>query len=172
MEGFSYVVYCFMFVYQNCIEVLYVVVNDGMFYVFDSENGNEFFVYMLGELLMFVVGFSYVQIFLFMLFNYIYCYFMDGLLKVFDVYINIDGVIKWCIVLVGSMGVGGCSVFVIDIINLNSVDKNKVFWEFNYLDFGFGVLDLEIVWLLNGDWVVIFGNGYNGDDEKVSLFVV
>ncbi|WP_138441951.1 pilus assembly protein [Marinobacter alexandrii] len=158
--------------YQTRTEALYVAANDGMLHAFDSDNGEELFAYMPGELLTPAVGSSHAQISSLMSSNYTHRYFMDGSPKALDAYINTDGTTKWRTILVGSMGAGGRSVFAIDITNPNAVNKDKVLWEFSHPDLGFGVSDPEIARLPNGEWVAIFGNGYNGDDEKASLFVV
>lgn len=170
--GTSYATYRSTSSYQNRTEALYVAANDGMLHAFDSENGEELFAYMPGELLTPAAGSSHAQISTLMSSTYNHRYFMDGSPKALDAYINTDGTTKWRTVLVGSMGAGGRSVFAIDVTNPNSVDKDKVLWEFSHPDLGFGVSDPEIARLPNGEWAAIFGNGYNGDDEKASLFVV
>lgn len=170
--GTKYAAYRSTTAYQNRTKALYVAANDGMLHAFNSENGNELFAYMPGELLTPAAGSSHAQISSLMSSNYTHRYFMDGSPTALDAYIEVNGVTKWRTVLVGSMGAGGRSVFAIDITDPTSVDKDKILWEFSHPDLGFGVTDPEIARLPNGEWAAIFGNGYNGDDEQASLFVV
>ena len=159
--------------YQNRTKALYVASNDGMLHAFDSDNGDELFAYMPGELLTPAAGSSYAQISALMSPNYDHRYFVDGSPNALDAYINTDGTgAKWRTILLGSMGAGGRTVFAIDVTDPTAVDQGKVLWEFTHPDLGFGVTDPEIARLPNGEWAAIFGNGYNGDDEKASLFVV
>lgn len=171
-EGTSYATYRSTSDYQTRKDALYVAANDGMLHGFNGANGDELFAYMPGELLTPAAGSSYAQISSLISSNYTHRYFMDGTPTVLDAYINVGGNTEWRTVLVGSMGSGGRTVFAIDVTDPTSVDENKVLWEFTHPDLGFGVSNPEIARLPNGDWAAIFGNGYNSDDEKASLFVV
>lgn len=171
-EGKSYAPYRSTSDYQNRTKALYVSANDGMLHAFDSETGEELFAYMPGELLEPAVGSSHAKISSLMSSTYTHRYFMDGSPTALDARIEVDGSTKWRTILVGSMGAGGRSIFAIDVSNPDTVGKDDILWEFNHPDLGFGVSDPKIARLPNGDWAVVFGNGYNGDDETASLFVV
>lgn len=158
--------------YQNRKTVLYVAANDGMLHAFDSETGQELFAYMPGELLRQAPNTSYAQISSLISPNYTHRYFVDGTPVVSDAYIRVGSTTQWRSVLVGSMGVGGRSVFALDVTNPSNFSSDKVLWEFTHPDLGRGVTNAQIARLENGTWVAIFGNGYNGTDQAASLFVV
>lgn len=170
-EGTSYSTYRSSSNYQNRTKALYVAANDGMLHSFNSETGEELFAFMPGELLDAGPTGS-AQISSLISPNYTHRYFLDGTPKALDAYIEIDGTTSWRTILVGSMGAGGRSIFAIDITEPGSVSADDVLWEFSHPDLGYGVSDPEIARLPNGDWVAVFGNGYNGDDSAASLFVV
>lgn len=142
--------------------------NDGFLHVFDADTGVELFAYMPSELLEPAIGHDYAQASLLTDPNYAHQFFVDGSASVNDVLINS----AWKTVLVGSMGVGGRSIFAIDVTDPNSVDAADVLWEFSDPDLGYGVTDVQILPMQNGGFAAVFGNGYNSDNDKAVLFVV
>lgn len=158
--------------YQNRTKALYVASNNGLLHVFDSEDGEELFAYLPGELLNTRGGSGSAQISELMSSNYTHRYFMDGSPSTLDAYIEVDGEQKWRTVMLGSMGAGGRTVFALDITDPDGFSENNVLWEFTHPDLGYGVTNAQIARLPDGTWAAIFGNGYNGEDEKASLFVV
>lgn len=174
-EGSSYGSFRSTTTYQERIDAVYVPANDGILHAFNSENGNELFGYVPGELLLPKGTNSHARISELMLPNYAHKYFMDGTPRVQDAYIDKDGNgdPEWRTILLGSMGLGGRTVFALDVTEPGSFSPaDDVLWEFTHPDLGYGVTDPQISRLENGDWVAIFGNGYNGTSNESSLFVV
>jgi len=100
--------------------------------------------------------------------DYDHRYFLDGTPAVGDAYFN-D---QWQTVLVGTMGVGGRTVFALDVTDPENFSANDVLWEFTDPDLGYGVSQPLITRMNNGDWVAIFGNGYNSDNHRAVLYIV
>ena len=87
-------------------------------------------------------------------------YFVDGSPTTQDAYF--DG--KWHTVLAGGLRAGGQSVYALDITDPENFTKEHVLWEFTDFDdadIGFVYARPAIVKMNNGDWAVVFGNGYN-----------
>jgi type IV pilus assembly protein PilY1 len=174
-EGSSYGPFRSTTTYQERIDAVYVPANDGILHAFNSENGNELFGYVPGELLLPQGANSYARISELMLPNYAHKYFIDGTPRVQDAYIDKDGDgdKEWRTILLGTMGLGGKTVFALDVTDPGSFSPTTdVLWEFTHTDLGYGVTDPQIARLENGDWAAIFGNGYNGASNQSSLFVV
>jgi len=140
-------------------DAVYLGANDGMLHAFDAANGTELFGFVprtvfpkLGELT-----------------NepYAHQFFVDGQQVVRDAH---DG--SWKRVLVGTLGAGGRGVYALDVTDANNPE---VLWEMNADDdgdLGFTFGEPIITRLGNDDWVAIFGNGYNSDDNNAVMFVV
>lgn len=174
-EGSSYGAFRSTSAYQNRIDALYVPANDGILHAFNSETGKELFGYMPSELLLPSGTNTYARISELMQPNYTHKYFMDGTPRVQDAYIDKDGngSKEWRTVLLGTMGIGGKTVFALDITTPGSFSPtDDVLWEFQHANLGYGVTDPQISRLEDGRWVAIFGNGYNGTSGQSSLFVV
>lgn len=174
-EGSSYSAFRSTTSYQNRIDALYVPANDGILHAFNSETGAELFGYIPSELLLPAGSNSHARISALMSPNYTHKYFMDGTPRIQDAYIDKDGngTKEWRTILLGAMGAGGKTVFALDVTNPGSFSPaNDVLWEFQHANLGSGVTDPQISRLENGKWVALFGNGYNGDSNKSSLFIV
>jgi type IV pilus assembly protein PilY1 len=149
-------------------ELLLVPSNGGMLHGFDATDGTELFGYVPGELLQPVPGEDYAPLSELSAVPYDHRYTVDGTPTVSDVLIG--G--AWKTVVVGAMGVGGRSIFALDISDPESMDASKVLWEFSDPDLGYGVTDVQIVPLENNVFGAVFGNGYNSDNDRGFLFVV
>jgi type IV pilus assembly protein PilY1 len=149
-------------------ELLLVPSNGGMLHGFDATDGTELFGYVPGEILQPVPGEDYAPLSELSAVPYDHRYTVDGTPTVSDVLIG--G--AWKTVVVGAMGVGGRSVFALDITDPESMDASKVLWEFSDPDLGYGVTDVQIVPLENNVFGAVFGNGYNSDNDRGFLFVV
>lgn len=173
-EGSSYGPFRSTDAYQARVDALYVPANDGILHAFDSETGAELFGYVPGELLLPKGSNSHARISELMDPSYGHEYFMDGTPRIQDAYIDKDGNGKeWRTVLLGSMGLGGKTVFALDVTDPGSFSSaDDVLWEFTHPNLGYGVTDPQIARLENGDWAAIFGNGYNGASDESGLFVV
>ncbi|MGY6276210.1 pilus assembly protein [Methylomonas sp. MgM2] len=120
--------------------------------------------------------------------EYSHRYYVDGSPNVGDTYINGS----WKTLLVGGLGKGGKAVFALDISSPYSYGGDtagdNVLWEYSgssdpdTANDGTGVTDADgmgytfsqpqIGRLQSGDWVAIFGNGYNSASERAFLYIV
>lgn len=142
--------------------MLYVGANDGMLHAFNANTGAETFAYIPHGVFGTVANPKLAT-----LSNpgYTHQYFVDGTARASDAYINGS----WKTVLLGSTGSGGKSVFAVNITNPGSLDASSVMWE--YTTTGTTAGSPTIARLASGDWVAIFGNGYDST-ENVKLNVV
>lgn len=161
--------------------VLFVGSNAGMLHGFQdpksvtpSENGKEVFAYVpravypsLSVLVTKTYGTSA---------NY-HKFMVDGGLKEGDAWVipPTGGAKEWRSYLVGSTGAGARAVFALDVTNVPNLDKSAVRWERSNADdgdIGYVMAAPEIGVLPNGEWVVIFGNGYFSDTQQAKLMVL
>lgn len=140
--------------------MLYVGANDGMLHAFDAGNGQEKFA--------FVPNAVYPNLSQLTSSNYSHQPFVDGPSWAGDAYVNGS----WRSILVGSLGGGGRSIFALDVTNPDSFGDSNVLWEITHNDLGYVLGAPSVVRLDGGDWVAIFGNGYNSNSETAKLFVV
>ncbi len=114
--------------------------------------------------------------------EYSHRYYVDSTPTVGDAFFDGDGTggKEWQTVLVSGMGAGGKGIFAINITdttalastNATSGLPSRVMWEFTDTDLGYTFSRPNVVRLPNGDWGVIFGNGYNGASDDAILYVV
>jgi len=152
-------------------DILIAPSNGGMVHGFDAADGEELFAYVPGELLEAVdagAGEDQSAVSQLSADPYEHRYTVDGTPTVSDVLIG--G--AWKTVLVGTMGVGGRSVFALDISDPENVSSSSVLWEFSDPDLGYGVTEVQIVPLENNVFGAVFGNGYNSDNDRSFLYVV
>ncbi|MFN2309886.1 MAG: pilus assembly protein [Gammaproteobacteria bacterium] len=156
--------------YLNRPDVLYVGTNDGMLHAFDALDGEEHFAYIPSELLLPEGSDTFARINRLMEPNYSsnHRYFMDGTPTIADAFIG--G--AWKTILVGTMGAGGRTVFALDVTNPSSFGASNVLWEFTDPGLGYGVSKPTIARMSDGEWVAIFGNGYNSTGHRARLYIV
>lgn len=140
--------------------MLYVGANDGMLHAFHAESGEEKFA--------FVPNAVFPNLSKLTAQNYSHQYYVDGPPTVGDAYVN--G--KWRSILVGTLGAGGRSIFALDVTAPKTFSASNVLWEITDPDLGYVLGPPAIARLDGGDWVAIFGNGYNSSSETAKLFVV
>lgn len=192
-EGGSYKTFRASNGYVGRPDVLFVGGNDGMLHAFhagtpfleiddpedaanppakikvmDPDGGKELFAYVPSELLL-PAGGAAAQINSLMDPAYSHRFYVDGTPAVADAY---WGGGEWKTVLVGTMGVGGRTVFGLDVTDPENFDASKVLWEFTHPELGFGATQPTVARLNDGSWVAIFGNGYNSTSHRAQLFVV
>ncbi|WP_376693785.1 pilus assembly protein [Wenzhouxiangella sp. EGI_FJ10409] len=151
---------------QDRTPVVYVGSNDGMLHAFDADSGTELFAYVPasvhGKLRELADP------------DYGHEFFVDGQTAIGDV--ELDGDDDWTSVLVGTLGAGGRGVYALDIGNPDGFDPGRdVLWELTAEDdedIGYTFGEPIITRLESGEWVAVFGNGYNSADEQAHLFVV
>ena len=148
-------------------QAVYIGANDGMLHAFDAGDPDNGFSGGGDELFAFVPRAVMPKLGDLTRDPYDHRFFVDGQQVVRDAY---NG--GWKRVLVGTLGAGGRGVYAIDVTNPGAP---SVLWELTDQeddDLGFTFGDPIITRLGNGDWVAIFGNGYNSDDNNAVLFVV
>lgn len=173
--------------HQNRSGVIYVGANDGMLHGFSEDSGREVMAYIPGQAYSTssTAGLHYLSDP-----GYNHYFYVDLAPTVSDVHIRTTptGTSSWKTVLVGGMRSGGKGLFALDVTSPSSFSESgtapadTVMWEFTHRDLGYTFSRPTIAMLDNGNWVAIFGNGYNttntGTDSSCStpgqaaLFVV
>jgi type IV pilus assembly protein PilY1 len=106
--------------------------------------------------------------------GYTHKYYVNGQISVGDVYVS--STTGWRTYLVGGLAQGGKSIFALDVSDPTGFDENDILWEYNSsasdTRLGLTYGKPQIAPLNNGQWAVVFGNGYNSSDEKAYLYVV
>ncbi|QIT56618.1 pilus assembly protein PilY [Aquisalimonas sp. 2447] len=140
-------------------DVVFIGANDGMLHAFDAEDGRELFAFVPESVLHKLDDLPNPE------YADNHQFFVDGSVTVNDAYIG--G--RWRTVLVGSTGLGGRSVFAIDVTD---PENPEALWEFTDPDLGYTVGKPTIARLANGDWVAAFGNGYNSEEHDAVFFTI
>ncbi len=150
--------------------VVYVGTNGGMLHAFDSRDGSELFAYVpeavhgnLNELTDP---------------NYGHKHFVNASGFAGDAYINTGAGNAWHTLYVSGLGEGGKAIFALDITDpVTSPSVNNVLWEKNSTDTGYSEMGHmtfrpRVVFLNNGGWGIITGNGWNSNLERAQLFII
>lgn len=157
--------------------VLFVGANDGMLHGFAESNGAEKYAFIprsvLGNLHRLTDK------------NYPlnHRFFVDGPLKETDAFIQSRAAngsynaAAWTGVLTGTTGAGAKAVFALNVSDPLNMSGHHALWEVNNLSTGFSELghvlaDVDTGVTPSGDWVAVFGNGYDSASGKASLFLV
>jgi type IV pilus assembly protein PilY1 len=154
---------------QNRAGMIYVGANDGMLHGFAEANGDERIAYIPSNLFSTDTdkGLHYLTHQ-----NYIHQNYNDLTPTVSDVFIN--G--AWKTILVAGQRAGGKGYSALDVTNPASFSEGNagslVLWEFTHADLGYTYSQPQIAMTDSGDWVAIFGNGYNSGDGVARLFIV
>lgn len=159
----------FMTTKQSRRPMIYVGANDGMLHGFRADTGDT--VQSGRELLAHIPQASFSKLNRLSEPGYAHTYFVDGSSSVGDAYLGT----QWKTVLLGSMGIGGRSVFALDVTQPDTYGPTNVMWEFSDAqdaDLGLTVSQPQVARLASGQWVAIFGNGYNSGGDRAYLFVV
>ena len=154
--------------YSDDTKTVYVGANDGMLHAFNSETGDERFAFIPSAVISNLYKLSDP--------TFSHRYYVDGQIAVSSK--NDTGGVNY---LVGFMGRGAKGLYGLQVGNTSSnsystgVKTTGGAWE------NFGVGDSDMGYLLgkplieklqDGTDVVIFGNGYNSDDNEATLYVV
>ena len=160
---------------------VYVGANDGMLHAFHdsqsaSTNGDELFAYIPSTLLPRLKNLAEP--------TYTHEFFVNGNHTVGDVCMPnvISGGCSWKTILVGTLGEGGRTVYALDVTDPFNFSASDILWEYNFNDardntdnsnqMGHIKGAPQIARLNNGQWGVIFGNGYNSDNHEAQLFIL
>ncbi len=160
---------------QSRRKMLYVGANDGMLRAFDALTGEERFAYVPNAVIPNLSLLSDPA--------YAHRYFVDGSPSAWDAFFG--G--AWKTVLIGTTGAGAKSIFALDVTNPDAFDASKVLWEINSgtaaragdaadpayaADLGYTLGQGVVVKLNNGEWGVVFGNGYRSANDRGVLYIV
>jgi len=80
----------------------------------------------------------------------------------------------WRTVLVGGLNKGGQGYYALDVTDPAAFSETSpgpaktVLWEYSDADLGYSYSQAAIARMANGDWVAIFGNGYNNTEDDGS----
>lgn len=144
---------------------VYLGANDGMLHAFDALTGVEKFAFIPTAVISNLAALTATT---YNSDSSLHKYFVDGPSITSDVYINGT----WRTVLVGTLGAGGREIFALDVTDPDSI---TLLWEFTSQtdsDLGYTLSTPVIARLHSGQWAVIVGNGYNGNNGNASLFVL
>jgi type IV pilus assembly protein PilY1 len=141
---------------QTRPEMVYVGANDGMVHGFDARTGAERVAYIPGAVFANLKDLTEP--------DYTHRYYVDGAPNAADVYFGS----AWHTVLTGGLNLGGQAVYALDVTRPGTFSEGSpddlYMWEFtdrNDPDLGFTYSQPAIVYLQNGKWAAVFGNGYN-----------
>lgn len=163
-EGEDYLDFRSTSLYQNRPEVLYVGANAGMQHAIDAESGEELFAFVPDDVIPNLRDLSGQ--------DYSHRFYVDGKPRAIDAYIDVGSGTEWRTVLVGSTGAGGQTVFALDVTDPENFSADDVLWEFTDENMGYTIGQPTIARLHNGDWVALFGNGYDSDSHTAQLIML
>jgi len=149
--------------------MVYVGANDGMLHAFDALEGIERWAYIPSTVFPYLHELTDP--------NYTHRYFVDGSPQTIDAYYAFGGgnTKEWRSVLVGTLGGGGPGIFALDVTDPDDFDANHVLWErtdYRDSDFGVSLTEPSVVAMNDGEFRVIFSNGYNSGSNKAVLYIV
>lgn len=152
--------------YSSRAGVVYVGANDGMLHAFAADDGEELFAYVPNAVFDNLAKLSKPE--------YTHRFYVDGTPTSTAAYFNEGPEQGWHTVLVGGLRAGGQAIYALDITNVPDASAteqdiaDKVLWEFTDADLGYTYSQPQVARLHNGDWAVIFGNGYNSTENDGS----
>jgi type IV pilus assembly protein PilY1 len=149
--------------------VLFVGANDGMLHGFRGSTGAEVFAFVPRA----VIPNMHL------LANKVYDhrYFVDGPNIEQDACFGSASTCTWTNLLIGTAGAGAKSIFAFDVTSPLTMTSSAVLWEIDSTSTGFANLghilsDVQTGLAMNGQWVAVFGNGYESADGVARLYVV
>lgn len=143
--------------------MVYIGSNDGMLHALNGNTGLEAFAYVPKAVMSVLPNLASP--------SYTHRFYVDATPNIGDAWLNGS----WKTVLVSGTGAGARSVFALDVSNPSSFNRNDVLWELNSSndsDIGYTIGIPQIGRTPQGDWVAVFGNGYNSTSNHAILFVV
>jgi type IV pilus assembly protein PilY1 len=144
---------------------VYVGANDGMLHAFDATTGVEKFAFIPTAV---IANLSALTASTYNSDATLHRYFVDATPTVSDIFFNN----AWHTILVGTLGGGGREIFALDITDPDNI---ALLWEFTSqtdADLGYTFSKPVISKLHSGDWGVIVGNGYSGNNGNASLLIL
>lgn len=149
--------------------VLVVGANDGMLHGFRDSDGVEAFAFVPQAVMPYMNQLANSP--------YAHRYFVDGPNIEADACIGSSASCTWTNLLIGTAGAGAKTVFALDVSTTVSISASNVKWEITTASTGFANLgyilsDVQTGLTVSGDWVAVFGNGYESADGSARLYVV
>ncbi|WP_411885809.1 pilus assembly protein [Polaromonas sp. YR568] len=164
--------------------VLFVGANDGMLHAFaggsdTTTGGRELFAYVPRSVLGKMESLASI--------TYAHTYLVDGPLNEVDAYVAAGPTPGWKNLVVGTTGAGAKAVFALDVTKPLTMDGKSVLWEINpdpafpvlpgngansFQELGHVLSAVQSGITQSGNWVTIFGNGYDSKSGQASLFIV
>lgn len=145
--------------YKSREAIVWVGANDGMLHGFDAGTGDEVLAYVPSGVYSNLASLSSS--------TYKHKFFVDGSPTERDTFFGS----AWHTVLVGGLNKGGQGIYALDITDPTSFDEtnasNLALWEFNDSndsDMGYSYGSPQVAKMNNGQWMAIFGNGYNNTE--------
>jgi type IV pilus assembly protein PilY1 len=147
--------------YKNRIKTLYYSANDGMLHAANSITGEEVFSFIPGTIVPQLSDFTSHA--------YKHRYLLDGKVTLSDAYLEST----WKTVIVGSQGLGGSTIYALDVSKPSDFQANNSLWEISvndtdFADLGVQLGQIKIARLNNGQWAAIFGNGYKRSNPEAN----
>jgi type IV pilus assembly protein PilY1 len=140
--------------------MVYVGSNDGRVYGIDAQTGVERFSYVPSGVFHQLTHLTDPL--------YTHRFYVDGGITVGDAFIGSE----WRTMLVAGLNSGGNSIYALDVTDAGAFDAGDVKWEFTDTDLGMTFSQPQIGILESGQWVAVFGNGYNSANGGSYLYVV
>ncbi|MEW6646334.1 MAG: PilC/PilY family type IV pilus protein [Pseudomonadota bacterium] len=158
------------------LPMLYVGANDGMLHGFRADTGEELIAYVPNALMSKLPALTHI--------DYGHQYYVDGAPTAGDVYGDFPACATppcWRTMLTGGLAAGGKAIYALDVTDPEEFDElypaNQVLWEISNTTTGFSELGYTfsqpgIVHMANGQFAVVFGNGYSSANGKAVLYIV
>jgi type IV pilus assembly protein PilY1 len=150
--------------------VLFAGANDGMLHGFRESTGAEVFA--------FVPRAAMPNMHQLASRSYDHLYFVDGPTVEADACLSSGSACTvWSNLVLGTGGAGSKTVFALDVTLPMTMNASNVKWEItsagSFANMGHILTDVQTGLTMSGDWVAVFGNGYNGGTgTNASLFIV
>ena len=149
--------------------VVFVGANDGMLHGFRNSTGVEVFAFVPRAVLPNMHQLAQR--------TYAHRYFVDGPNVEADACLG-GGSCTWKNLLVGTAGAGAKSVYALDVTSPMAMTTTSVLWEIDTSipafssTLGHVLSDVQTGYAKNGQWVAVFGNGYESANGAAVLYVV
>ncbi len=147
---------------QDVPEVVYVGGNAGMLHAFDAQTGEELFAYVPNAIFDKLPNLADP--------DYSHRFFVDGQQTIAHAQIGGD----WRTVLIGTLGAGARGLYALDVTDPTDFSADNILWELtgddlDALGYTFGAP--TVARTANGQWSVLFANGYGSNDDEAVLMI-
>ena len=146
--------------------VLYVGSNDGMMHGFNANTGAEVFAYVPRGV--------YPNLSALTDPTYVHQYYVDGSPQSVDAYFGATP--SWHTLLIGTTGAGAREIYLLDVTNPTSMTSSNVLYDYDGTvagdnDMGYTIGQATVSRMHDGDWYMIWGNGYNSPNQHAVLYM-